>query len=195
MKKIGIFGGTFDPIHNGHLHIAETVLSTTEVEEIVFMPSAKPPHKPGRRITSFEHRMHMVRLAIDGYRTFSADDVEFRLGGTSYTVRTIETLKKERPDTQWFLIIGSDSLLGLPSWKEPEKLIKEFRFIVFPRTSSDPALSEKRFLERSIVLNVPLVTISSSDIRSRVGRGEPIDEMVPAEVERYIALHKLYLTN
>ena len=195
MKKIGIFGGTFDPIHNGHLHIAETVLAATEVEEIVFMPSANPPHKPDQRISPFEQRMQMVRLAIAGHRSFSVDDVEFRLGGTSYTVRTIETLKKEKPDTEWFLIIGSDSLLGLPSWKEPEKLIKEFRFIVFPRSSSDAKRAEKRFLEKSIVLNVPLVTISSSDIRSRVCKDQPISEMVPAEVQRYIALHKLYLNN
>ncbi len=195
MKKLGIFGGTFDPVHNGHLLIAETVLTRTEVEEILFLPSARPPHKTDQHILPFEHRMHMVRLAIEGKKCMAADDMEFRLGGLSYTVRTLETMKEVHPGVEWHLIIGADSLLGLPAWKEPDRLIREVRFIVYPRAGADTAHAEKRFMERAVMLDVPLTDFSSSEIRSRLRRGLSVHGMVPESVERYITENKLYFTH
>lgn len=195
MKKLGVFGGTFDPIHNGHLCIAETVLEKTDLDKIVFMPSAAPPHKSYQQVIPFEHRWNMVNLAITGKPALSATDVEQRLGGVSYTVVTLEALKKEYPNSEIYLIIGSDSLLGLPSWKEPEKLAEQCRFIVFPRSYADLSKAEKRFLDKSILLDVPLVPFSSSEIRSRVTKKISITGLVPDKVERYIDEHRLYLSN
>jgi nicotinate-nucleotide adenylyltransferase len=195
MKKLGVFGGTFDPIHNGHLCIAETVLEKTDLDEIVFMPSAAPPHKSDRQIIPFEHRWKMVNLAITGKPAIAATNIEQRLGGVSYTVITLEALKNEYRNSEIYLIIGSDSLLGLPSWKEPEKLAEQCRFIVFPRSHADLSKAEKRFIDKSILLDVPLVAFSSSEIRSKVTKKISITGLVPDKVERYIKEHRLYLSN
>jgi nicotinate-nucleotide adenylyltransferase len=192
MTKLGIFGGTFDPIHNGHLLIAESAMAKTDLDKIVFIPSASPPHKPHPQIISFEHRWNMVNLAISGHPDFSSSDIEHRLGGISYTVRTLELLTQENPGSELFLIIGSDSLLGLPTWKEPEKLLMLTRFIVFPRSDSDASQAGKQFLDRTKLLDVPLVSISSSDIRSKAAQHISIQGMVPDKVERYIKENRLY---
>ena len=193
MKKLGIFGGTFDPIHNGHLCIAETVLEKTDLDLIVFMPSAAPPHKLNRQILSFEHRWNMVNLAISGKKAISASDIEQRLGGISYTVHTLEALKKEYANHEIYLIIGSDSLLGLSSWKEPDKLVTQCRFVVYPRSNADAAKAEKRFFDNAILLDAGLVQISSSDIRSLAAKKSSIHGLVDEKVERYIEEHRLYL--
>ena len=195
MKKLGVFGGTFDPIHNGHLRIAETVLKKTDLDEILFIPSASPPHKSPQQILSFEHRWNMVNLAIFGKPAISASDIEQRLGGVSYTVRTLEALKNEYSTSEIYMIIGSDSLLGLPSWKEPEMLAAQCRFVVYPRSDADASKAEKRFLDKAILLDTELIRISSSDIRSRVAKKISITGLVHEKVERYIKEHRLYLSN
>lgn len=192
MTKLGIFGGTFDPIHNGHLRIADTILDLGEVDRIIFIPSDIPPHKPHQHILPFEYRWNMVNLAIAGHSGLAASDMEHQLGGISYTVRTLEALQKNYPDAHLFLIIGSDSLLGLPKWKDPEKLIAMSQLIVFPRSNAGVSGAEKRFLEHSRLLDVPLVSVSSSDIRSRVAQKLSIKNMVPEKVESYISEHNLY---
>lgn len=195
MTKLGIFGGTFNPIHNGHLQIATMVLEETDLDEIIFIPSANPPHKTHEHIIPFEHRRNMLYLAISGYPRFFIQDIEYRLGGISYTVQTLDVLRQENPEAEFFLIIGSDSLLGLSTWKEPEKVVTQARFIVFPRAQADPALAEKRFLDNAILLKAPLIPISSSNIRSRVAHGKSIADRVPEKVARYITKNKLYLLN
>lgn len=195
MTKLGIFGGTFNPVHNGHLRIAEVVLEKTNVDRILFIPNAHSPHKPYEDIISFEHRWNMVNLAVEGSSRFYTSDIERRLGGISYTVHTIEALKKENPKAELFLIIGSDSLVGLPGWKEPGKLALQVQFIVFPRAQADASLADRRFLERSILLETPLVPVSSSDIRSRIAQNKSIEGMVPEKVGQYIKENNLYLPN
>lgn len=195
MKKLGIFGGTFDPIHNGHLCIAETVLEKTDIDWIVFMPSATPPHKHSHPILSFEHRWNMVNLAIYGKSGITASDIEQRLGGISYTVRTLAALKKEYTNHEIYLIIGSDSLLALSSWKNPEKLVEQCRFIVYPRSNADALTAEKRFLDKAFLLDAQLVQISSSDIRSRAAKKNSIHGLVDEKVEHYIEEYRLYLSN
>lgn len=195
MTKLGIFGGTFNPIHHGHLFIAETVLEKTDIDQVIFIPSANPPHKPQQNIISFEHRWNMLNLAISGHPHFISNDIEHKLGGISYTVQTLDALKKKYADSEIYLIIGSDSLAALQTWKDPDRLIGMTQFIVFPRSYTDAARTEKRFLDRSFFLEVPLVSISSSDIRSRVAHGEFIGGMLPEKVEQYITENKLYLLN
>jgi len=197
--KLGVLGGTFDPIHNGHLAVADEVRSRLKLDEILFVPTGRPWLKAGKPLTRAEHRIEMVRLAIAGSPYCKLSTMEIDRGGPSYTIDTMAELKKKRGDEdELFFILGWDSLAELTEWREPERIIRLCQLVAVPRPGyPQPDLN---MLERSIsglsgrvvILDKPEVDISASDIRERVEQGESISGLVPEAVERYIREKGLY---
>ena len=199
MKKIGVLGGTFDPIHYGHLFVAENARHTFGLDEILIIPAARPPHKLDSVTANAEHRLNMVRLAAEGNGGFCVCDAELRRGEVSYTVDTMTELCTLHPDDELYCIIGEDSLIQLPTWKRFSELAKLVKFISVNRFERGAeAINEavQRLSElygaEIYTVTLPLVEFSSSDIRRRVKDGLPIKYMLPEAVERYIAENRLY---
>src|SRR5436190_17508929 len=132
-KKIGIFGGTFDPVHLGHLIMAEQCREQAKLDAVWFIPSARPPHKPDRTLTPFRQRVEMLELALAGYPVFRIDELEEDRPGPSYTVETLDVLSQRHPDADLYLIVGSDCLPDLPSWREPARLAGRAGLLVVGR--------------------------------------------------------------
>ncbi len=197
--KIGVLGGTFDPIHNGHLAVAEQAVARLKLSEVIFMPVGQPWLKKAQRISSSEHRLQMVRLAIAGKPYFKMSAMEIERAGPSYTVDTMVELRSQfDAGDELFFILGWGSLAELPRWREPARLIQLCRLVAVPRPGSPaPALE---VLERDIpgisrqvvLLDKPQIDISASSIRRRAARGLPIQHLVPGPVAEYITQHKLY---
>jgi len=199
--NMGVLGGTFDPIHNGHLVIAEETMAQLNLAEILFVPAGYPWLKAGSPISAAEHRFQMVRLAIADKPRFKVSTMEIDRAGPSYAVDTITELQgKLGVGDELFFILGRDTLAELPQWKEPGQLIKMCLLATVPRPgcpmpdldrleTSIPGLSQ-----RVILLDEPEVDISASEVRDRVARGLSISHLVPEVVVEYIGLHKLYLT-
>jgi nicotinate-nucleotide adenylyltransferase len=201
MLRIGIYGGSFDPIHMGHLLIAETVRELCELDQVVFVPAATAPHKQDQQVTSAKHRRELVELAVGGYAPFSLDDRELERGGVSYTVDTLKAIHGERPDDRLFLIMGGDSLVDLPTWKSPQEICRLARPIVVARPGApppDPTILQTLMPDlstneiQSCLIELPLIEISSTDIRQRVQNGQPIRFRTPRSVEKYIETQGLY---
>jgi len=190
--KLGIFGGTFNPIHQAHLMIAETMRANLKLDRVVFIPAPRPPHKTDEVILSFEHRYAMIELAIQGNERFEVSDIENQRSGPSYTSKTLALLKELHPTDEWYMIIGADSLLQLQTWFEPDQLIRLCAFAIFPRRNYDPRRAEARFLDNSILVDVPMIDYSSSWVRSQIRAGESIRYYVPDAVCEYIDRHQLY---
>ena len=195
--SVGILGGTFDPIHHGHLAIAEEAREALGLERVLFMPAAFPPHKPGQPVTDPGHRLAMVRLAVAGNPAFEASDLEVRRGGASYTVDTLEALVADGLQRPW-LILSSEALALLPKWREPRRILELARLAVVPRGGFDPlgpAWVEAAFpgaVERVTFLPGPLLPISGSVVRRRARAGRSVRYLVPDAVAAYIAQHRLY---
>jgi nicotinate-nucleotide adenylyltransferase len=195
--SVGILGGTFDPIHHGHLAIAEEAREALGLERVWFMPAASPPHKPGQPVTSPEHRLAMVRLAVAGNPAFEASDAEIVRGGTSYTVDTLDALRAGGLIEPW-LILSSEALALLPTWREPRRILELARLAVVPRGGFDPlgpAFVEAAFpgaADRVTFLPGPLLPISGSVVRRRARAGRSVRYLVPDAVAAYIASHRLY---
>jgi len=199
--NIGVLGGTFDPIHIGHLILAEEVRARLNLAEILFVPAGQPWLKVDSPISPAEHRVEMVRLAIVDKPYFKLSTMEIERAGPTYTVDTIAELKAQLgAGDELFFILGWDSLAELPRWLQPSRLIRMCRLVAVPRLgypvpdlealeASIPGLSQ-----RVILLDEPKVDISALAIRDRVARGLSIHRLVPMPVERYIKEHKLYLT-
>lgn len=186
-------GGTFDPIHIAHLMIAEDALDLLGLDRVIFVPSARPPHKDGDDVTSVEHRLEMVRLAIDGNPRLSLSDLEVRRPDPSYTIETIRQFRRELgEDEKLFFIMGADSLAQFFTWKEPLDLIAACEFVVAPRPGVEPDEGDPRIRAKAHMLATPLVGISSSDIRERVRSGRSIRYLVPESVHAYIEEKNLY---
>jgi len=199
MKKIGILGGTFDPIHNGRVSIAEEVRKRLDLREILFIPAGKPWQKANRTITPAAQRVDMLDLAIAGTTGFNLCRIEVDRPGATYTVDTLTQLKQEYGSrTDLYFILGWDTLLGSPYWKDPVKIINLCYVVAVPRPGiapPDPAALERTMTgitERLILLDAPQIDISSSDIRQRVAAGQPYEYLVPAKVAEYIKQHRLY---
>ena len=196
---IGVLGGTFDPIHNGHLVVAEEVRDQLKLSEVLFVPAGQPWLKPDSPIAAAEHRVQMVRLALAGKPYFKLSTLEIERGGPSYTVDTIAELQAQLGiGDELFFILGWDSLVELPQWKEPARLVKMCRLVAVPRPGySVPDLKALEaaipgLSQQVIVLDKPEIDISASAIRSRVARGLSIRHLVPEAVDRYIHQHGLY---
>lgn len=194
--RIGIYGGTFDPVHQGHLILAESCREACELDEVWFVVAGAPPHKPSGR-TDASHRVEMVRLAIAGHPSFSVSDREIRRPGPHYSVDTLRAIRDERPDAELFFLIGGDSLADLPHWREPGQIVQLATVVVANRAGFDsppPAIpSAPGDPPRPVqYVTIPPIGIASSDLRRRVAEGRSIRYQVPAAVLAYIAAHRLY---
>ena len=197
--SIGILGGTFDPIHHGHLLIAEEVREELGLESVKFVPAAASPFKTDRPITPAEHRMAMVEAAIAGNPSFTCTRLEIERPGPSYTVDTLERIagRGHAPDRLWF-ILSAEALAGFPGWREPGRILDLARLAVVPRGGHE-ALDESWVREhfpgredRFRFLSGPLLPISGSVIRRRAAAGRSVRYLVPDAVARYIAQHRIY---
>lgn len=199
--KIGVLGGTFDPIHIGHLAVAEQVRVRLDLAEVVFVPAGQPWLKTNSAISPAQHRVEMARLAIADRPCFKLSMVEVERPGPSYTVDTIADLQAQfGAGEELFFILGWDSLAQLPQWHEPSRLVTMCHLVAVPRPGYQlPDLKSLEAviqgLSRSLVLlDRPEVDIDATEIRSRVARGLSISQLVPAPVDRYIKQNKLYLS-
>ncbi|HEY4711953.1 MAG TPA: nicotinate-nucleotide adenylyltransferase [Dehalococcoidia bacterium] len=198
--NIGILGGTFDPIHIGHLIIAEEARIKLGLKEVLFVPAGQPWLKRDHNITEAVHRVEMVRRAIADNSHFKLCTLEVECPGPSYTVDTLAMLQKQLgSEASLFFILGRDTLDELPLWKEPQKLVQLCRLVVPPRLGAkDLKHLEKAIpglLDKVIQLDMPVIGISSSEIRQRIAQGLTIRYLVPPEVEKYITEHKIYPTS
>lgn len=198
--RTGVFGGTFDPVHNGHLMMADEARVRLDLAKVLFIPAGQPWLKADSAVSAVEHRVRMVLLAIADNTCFSLSRLEVDRQGPSYTVDTLAGIKAQGKDgDELFFILGWDSLNDLPRWREPERLVTLCRLVAIPRPGCQPPDLEALgavihgLAQRVILLDKPVVDISASDIRRRVAGGEPIDNLVPAPVAEYIRKNKLYL--
>jgi nicotinate-nucleotide adenylyltransferase len=196
--NIGILGGTFDPIHIGHLIVAEEARIKLGFNEVLFVPAGQPWLKLDHSITPAVHRVEMVRRAIAANPHFKLCTLEAEHSGPSYTVDTMTTLQKQLGSgADLFFILGRDTLAGLPLWKEPEKLVRLCRLVVAPRLGAEDLkhleTSISGLPDKVIQLDMPVIGISSSEIRQRIAQGLSIRYLVPTEVEKYITEQKIYL--
>ena len=197
--KTGILGGTFDPVHTGHIMVADVAKDELGLTEVVFVPAGKPWLKAGASILSAEHRLNMVRMAIAGKSCFKASTMEIERKGPTYSVDTMAEMGREIDDNDELLfIIGWDNLMELPRWHQPERLISLCRLVAVPRvgfTVPDLASIEASIpgiSQRVIMLDKPQIDISASAIRKRVRQGLSISHLVPEAVEKYIKENGLY---
>jgi len=198
--NIGILGGTFDPIHIGHLVLADEVKNQLGLAEVIFIPAGKPWLKANSPISPAEDRIQMVKLAIAGKPCFRLSTIEVERAGPTYTVDTIKELKKKLgTDDELFFILGWDNLEDLPRWHQPSQLVSMCRLVAVPRVGYPvPNLSSLEaavpgISQKVIMLDKPQIDISASVIRERVRHGLSIGQLVPKTVEKYIKQHKLYL--
>jgi len=200
MRRVGLLGGTFDPIHNGHLVIAYEAYRQISLDEVWLMVSPDPPHKKGRTITQFSHRYRMASLAAEDAAYVTPSDYEVHLPQPSYTAKTLKSLMADYPDTQFYFIIGEDSLHAIETWYEPAEVMRLTELIVAVRDGesySRTVLEQKEYLcekygARIHLLRSENVDISSTMIRERVKSGESIKGLVPFKVEEYIWKEMLY---
>ncbi|HEY9164825.1 MAG TPA: nicotinate-nucleotide adenylyltransferase [Candidatus Kryptonia bacterium] len=192
-RKVGIFGGTFNPPHIAHLLAAESVRDHLRLDTVLFVPAAIPPHKTNELIVSPEHRLKMVRLAIGENPFFEVSDIELRRSGPSYTIDTLHELKRNYPDDSFFLILGIDLLIDFFSWKNPTAILDGCTVVAMNRPGFDLAMVDKDLLGRVVLVNVPGVDVSSTSIRRRVKSGRSIKYLVPPEVESYIISNSIYV--
>jgi nicotinate-nucleotide adenylyltransferase len=190
--RTGLLGGTFDPVHNGHLILARAALEEAALDRVIFMPTGHSWRKPDREIAPAEDRLAMLRLAVEADPLFEVSDMEVCRGGPTYTVDTLEELHALYPGDDIFFILGRDALMDMPSWRSPERIVELASFLV----ASRPGVAQEDFRPvpglRVRRVAMPLVGISATDIRRRVGDGKPIDDLVPPAVAAYIRIHGLY---
>ena len=198
--NIGVLGGTFDPVHNGHLIVAEEAKTRLNLVEIIFVPAGQPWLKAAKPISPAEHRLQMLRLAIADKPYFKLSTIEIERTGPSYTIDTITELRdKFGSDDELFFILGWDSLAELPQWREPSRLIKMCYLVAVPRPGYPrPKLKTLEVIirglsQRVMLMKEPEIDISASAIRGRVARGLSIRHLVPEPVNRYIKEHGLYI--
>ncbi|MBI4551054.1 MAG: nicotinate-nucleotide adenylyltransferase [Candidatus Latescibacteria bacterium] len=192
-SRLGVYGGTFNPIHTGHLIIAQEVYDQFALDRVLFIPSARPPHKHNAGLIAPEHRYAMTVLATRDDPRFEVSDIEAERPGTSYTVETLRDLhRRHGPDCQVFFIIGADSLLEIGTWRDPDALFALCSIVVVPRPGVDIRQAPLPWRDRALIVQTPEVAISSTDIRHRVETGRSIRYFVPPAVEQYIREHRLY---
>ena len=191
MKRIGILGGTFNPIHVGHLTIAEMVHEQLKLDKVIFVPSHLPPHKSGQDVASADDRYHMVRLAVGGNPHFEVSDYEIKKGGKSYSIETVRWFRDRYPaGTKMFFIIGSDLLPTLRTWKRVNEILKIVSFVSVNR----PGFKQKKSIFKLRSITVPGLQTSSSYVRKRITAGKTVKYLVPENVVRYITKKGLYKT-
>lgn len=198
-KKIGIMGGTFDPIHFGHLRAAQEAKEALGFSGVLFIPSGNPPHKTERKISSAEDRYNMTLLATKNCPWFSVSRIEIESKGYSYTMETMRKLKAmpRYANAELYFITGFDAVLDIMTWKQPEEIMRLCKFVAVSRFGYSPKrLKElpKQFRDSIIPIEIPLLAISSTELRKRIAVGKSISYLLPKEVEEYIKKKELYVT-
>lgn len=199
-KEIGILGGTFDPIHNGHLKLAQNAKIQGELDEVWFVPAPNPPHKNGRKISDIVHRLNMIYLAIENHPEFICSEIELERQEASYTFKTLEMLTERYPRYRFSFIMGADSFYELERWKNPERIMKLCRLLVAARdynlvgnSLQEEALKKKEKYGADILfISDATIDISSGRLREMLENGRKIVKYVPAKVLQYIHTHHLY---
>jgi nicotinate-nucleotide adenylyltransferase len=196
--RIGILGGTFDPVHNGHLHIANALRAALDLERVVWVPAGRPPHKTGQIVSSDRDRLAMLELALAGSETDQISTIDIERSGPSYTADTLEILAERFTPARLFFLMGEDSLRDLPTWHDPERLLQAAELAVAARPGVDADLESVARRVPTVQGRVHLiptkeVPISSSDIRRWVGEHQSIQGLVPSAVEDYIRDRGLYM--
>ena len=199
IKRLGIFGGTFNPPHIGHLIIAQTALEELKLDKIIFMPSGNPPHKTDGDVIDASHRFNMTKLLIKDNPSFDILDIEVKSEELSYTANTLKKLNKIYKDTDIYFIIGADSLVQFHTWKNPEVICDNAKLAIAKRNevNADSFERSKEFVEDEYgadikVVSMPTIQISSTQLRQRIADNLSIRYRTTAEVEEYIIKHKLY---
>ena len=197
-RKVGIMGGSFDPIHIGHLVVANEALNIYKLDEIIFVPTGNPPHKEGLKADSF-HRLLMVNMAVLSNNKFSVSDIEIKNPGKSYTLNTLIEFHKLYENAEFYFITGTDAIFNLPSWHRTEEILKLCRFIAASRPGISIEEVNKKINEikemfggKIEILQIPMLQISSTDIRERVSMGISVKYLLPESVEQYIIKNELY---
>jgi nicotinate-nucleotide adenylyltransferase len=199
--RVGFFGGTFDPVHIGHLILAEQAREQGRLDEVWFVPAPRPPHKDEPQLTRFEQRVEMLALALAGNPVFRIDELEKERSGPSYTVDTLAELRRRHPVHEFFLLIGSDTLIDLPHWQEPIRVLEQAGLLVMARPGSAVLTIEQLRAQLNMpdetalrlqVIETPLIDISSRDLRRRAAAGLSLRYFLPRAVECYIHDKRLY---
>ena len=219
LKRVGLLGGTFDPVHNGHLDLAAETAKIFNLQKVFFIPVSRSPHKLNCHLTPSSHRVAMLELALAKETTFSIDPLEIKKGGVSYTVDTLSCLKEQHPDWELFLILGADAFLVMNTWKSSSEILKLCHILVGTRPGFKLEISKElgqalriktkqldnndlklqvtlyNCIGKAIQLyQIPTQNISSRKIRHRVQVGKEIKNLLPLAVDRYIMRHQLYRT-
>ncbi|MEW6754839.1 MAG: nicotinate-nucleotide adenylyltransferase [Candidatus Latescibacterota bacterium] len=193
MQRLGVIGGTFDPVHAGHLLLALSVLEVVGLDRVVFVPAADPPHKERRPdMASAEDRFAMVRLATERLPCFEVSRVEMERPGKSYTVDTLRHLHRLHPHTQLYLIIGADNVAQLPTWHDPEAILELCTVVAGSRATPGPHGVDPALAERVMIVPTRQIDVSSTEIRERLAAGRPVSYLVPERVDAYIRSRRLY---
>ena len=199
--RLGIFGGSFDPVHYGHLLLAETCREQCRLDQVWFLPAGVPPHKQTRTLAPAKARVEMLELAVAGNEHFAVSTLEIERGGVSYTVDTLRTLKERQPGDELFLLMGADSLREMITWREPAEICRLAIPVVAHRAGSpepdfgvlSPLVSTQRLAEiRSHQVEMPIVDLSSTELRQRSAEGRSLRYRTPRAVEKYIEAQGLY---
>jgi nicotinate-nucleotide adenylyltransferase len=192
----GIMGGTFDPVHNGHLAAARQLRDVADLGEVWLMPNAMPPHRSAAPVASADDRLRMVQLAVEGQPGLLPSALEVDRGGASYTIDTVRDLARRFPGQPFAILLGSDAALQIRSWHDADALLDEAHFVIFnrPETTLAPqTLHELGFAPaRTQIVHLDTPAIAAHQVRDRLARGAPIDDLVPASVADYIRAHDLY---
>lgn len=197
MSSVGIFGGTFNPVHNGHMHLAEMALHELKLDRLIFIPSNIPPHKSAENLCSNDDRFKMCSLAVSGIQKFQVSDYELKRSGKSYSVYTAGYFREQFPTDRIFMLIGSDMLMSFDSWYRYQDVLKMVDLAVVSRENDDRAILEKKadFLRKygeiKIIDSDPYV-ISSTEIREKIKKDEKFSCYLPEKVVQYIRLNNLY---
>ncbi|MGV8147099.1 MAG: nicotinate-nucleotide adenylyltransferase [Alkaliphilus sp.] len=200
VTRYGVLGGTFDPIHNAHLFVAEYVLEELNLDKIIFIPTGIPPHKADHEITRADHRLMMTALAINSNDNFFVSEIEINRAGKSYTIQTMRELTEENfCAAEFCFIVGEDAFTQIETWAMYEELLKITKFVVVTRTgSNDKVLDEtiekcRNNYEADInKISIPNLEISSTDIRSRIEQGKNVEYLIPSVVVDYIRKYNIY---
>jgi nicotinate-nucleotide adenylyltransferase len=199
--RIGIYGGSFDPVHFGHLLLAESCREQCRLDQVWLLPADVPPHKTDRSLTSARRRIEMLQLAIGGHDAFQVSAMEIERGGVSYTVDTLTEIRRQRPDAELFLLMGADTLYDLPNWRQPDRVCELAVPVVVQRSGSPPpdldllqtiVTPERLATIRQHQVTMPIIELASSEMRRRVAAGESIRYRTPRAVEKYIETNRLY---
>jgi nicotinate-nucleotide adenylyltransferase len=191
MQRIGLFGGSFDPVHLGHLLVAQAAREELELTRLYFIPATQSPFKPENKPTPAHERLRLLRLALAGKEWCEVDEQEIKRGGVSYTIETVRDYARRFPQARLFYLIGADHVPQLPKWREAGELARAVEFVAIPRPGQPETPFPAPFRGRTLV-GFPL-GVSSSQIRARVKRGLPIVHLVPAAVDEAIRNNRLYL--